>query len=69
VNKYKYEDLEKLMKKLAQHSKKGDIEISIEQRTGALSVNYVSNLETETVIQIYPSDINKFITIREEKWL
>lgn len=69
MGRYKFEDLDKLMKKLLSHSKKGDIDISIDPRTGAIVVSYSSNLDTDTTIEIYPSELNKFVTIKEEKWL
>ena len=67
--KIKYEDLEKIFKKLSVHSQKGDIEVSIDGRTHALVFNYSSNLNTDTTLTAYPTELNKFVTINEEQWL
>jgi hypothetical protein len=67
--KIKYDDLMKAMKKLEKHSKKGNIEISFDPMAIAVVVSYVSNIDTETTLTIYDSDLNKFVTINEKKWL
>lgn len=67
--KYKFEDLVKVFKKLEQHSKKGDIEVCVDVRTHSLTFNYNSNKDSETTIEIYPSELNKFVTVKEEVWL
>jgi hypothetical protein len=69
VGRYKFEDLDKLMKKLTSHSKKGDVDVSVDPRIGSIVISYSSNVDTETTIEIYPSELNKFVTIKEEKWL
>lgn len=69
MQKYKFQDLEKIMKKLNQHSKKGDIELSINKLDGALTFKYTSNVETETELVVYPGEMNKFVYINESKWL
>lgn len=69
MNKYKYEDLKKVMDKLEKHSQKGDVSISIDPRIGTLEISYTSNVDTQTVIEVFQSDLTKFVTIKEEKWL
>ena len=67
--KYKYEDIERVMRQLERHSQKGDISISIDPHTRHLTFEYVSNVHTETTIEIQPSETNGFVTIREKTWL
>lgn len=67
--KYKYEDLDRVMKQLARHSQKGDIEIHIDTHTKALTFDYVSNVHTDTTIEVQPTENNGFVTINEKKWL
>lgn len=67
--KYKYEDFCRIMKQLDRHSQKGDIHIHFDERSQAIVFDYVSNVGTETIITVFPSEINTFTTITEKKWL
>lgn len=67
--KVKYEDLEKILKKLSMHSQKGDIEVSIEPTTRSLRFEYMSNVGTETSLAVGESELNRFVTVTEKKWL
>lgn len=67
--KYKFEDLQKVMKQLERHSQKGDILIHIDIHTRALTFEYVSNIHTDTTLEIQLSENNGFVTIREKQWL
>lgn len=67
--KYKFEDLQQVMRQLEKHSQKGDINVHIDVHTKSLVLDYVSNVHTDTTLEIQPSEINAFVTINEKKWL
>ena len=67
--KYKYEDLKAIMEKMEKHSQKGDISVYFDHHNKALIFDYVSNVGTDTIISVKPSEINAFVTISEKKWL
>jgi hypothetical protein len=67
--KFKYEDLKRIMNQLDRHSQKGDIEITAHAHNGSISFEYSSNINTDTNITVFPSEINQFVTIQEKKWL
>lgn len=67
--KFKYEELEKVVNRLTKHSQKGEIDIYIDSATKALVFSYNSNVDTQTKIYIYPSDLNIIPVIEEKLWL
>lgn len=67
--KYKYEDLAKVLRQLERHSQKDDITVHIDTHTKALTFEYISNIHTDTTIQVQPTENNGFVTIEEKKWL
>lgn len=67
--KIKFEDLKKIYEKLESHSQKGDLEIKIDTTTRSVSLEYMSNVGTETILHMGESDLNRFVTVTEKKWL
>lgn len=67
--KYKFEDLQRVMRQLDRHSQKGDITVHMDNHTKSLVFEYNSNVHTDTTIEISPSETNGFVTINEKKWL
>lgn len=67
--RFKFDELEQVMAKLQKHSQRGDIEVVFDNHERALVFNYVSVKETETELRVYESDLGRFPTVMEKKWL
>ncbi len=67
--KIKYNELVDAMAWLNKSSKKGDIEISFNDRNSSLDFKYNSNNELDITIRLFDSNLSIIPRIFQESWL
>lgn len=67
--KIKFEDLLSAVKNVEKRSNRSDILLSFNDYNSSLQITYWTNVDTQVIINLYASELDKFATITETELL